>query len=187
ADALAQGVGRVSGTVVTEGGQRPISAAQVSIRGTTLGTVSGDDGRFVIANAPVGRQTVEVRRIGYAMLARTVEVVAGDAVTLTFPLAERAIALDEVVVTGTAGATEKRKLGNTVSTVNAAQVAEHMPVVDVGQLIAGRSAGVNMITTQGNVGSAGQIKIRGTKSVSLSSDPIMYIDGVRVNNNDDRS
>jgi TonB-dependent SusC/RagA subfamily outer membrane receptor len=185
--AFAQSVGRVTGTVVTEAGQRPIGAAQVSIRGTTFGTVTSDDGRFTIANAPTGRQTVEVRRIGYGMVARTVEVVAGDVVTLTIPLSERAIALDEVVVTGTAGATEKRKLGNTVSTVDATKVAENMPLVSVDQLIQGRSAGVNMITTQGNVGSAGQIKIRGTKSVSLSSDPIMYIDGVRVNNNDDRT
>jgi TonB-dependent SusC/RagA subfamily outer membrane receptor len=184
--ATAQSTGRVSGTVVADAGQRPIPGAQVSIRGTTAGTVTGDDGRFTIANAPVGRQVVEVRRIGYAMAARPVDVVAGETATLSISLSERAIALDEVVVTGTAGATEKRKLGNTVTTVDAAQVVQNAPLVSVDQLIQGRAAGVNMITTQGNVGSAGQIKIRGTKSVSLSSDPIIYIDGVRVNNSDDR-
>lgn len=183
----AQNTGRVTGTVVTEAGQRPIGAAQVTIRGTTFGTVTSDDGRFTIANAPSGQQTVVVRRIGYAMASRTVSLSAGETATLTIPLAERAIALDEVVVTGTAGATEKRKLGNTVTTVDASKLVENTPQVSVDQMIQGRAAGVNMITTQGNVGSAGQIKIRGTKSVSLSGDPIIYIDGVRVNNSDDRA
>lgn len=183
----AQGTGRISGTVVTETGQRPIGAAQIVLRGTTSGTVSSDDGRFTIANVPAGQQTIEVRRIGYGMVSRTVTVTAGETVTVTIGISERAIALDEVVVTGTAGATEKRKLGNTVTTVDASDVVAKAPMQSVDQLIEGRAAGVNMITTQGNVGSAGQIKIRGTKSVSLTSDPIMYIDGVRVNNNDDRT
>ena len=183
----AQGTGRITGSVLTEIGQRPISGAQVSLRGTTIATVTGDDGKFTLANVPIGRRTVEFRRIGYGMVSREVDVTAGATPNVTVALSERAIALNEVVVTGTAGATEKRKLGNTVTTVDASEVVQNTPVVSVDQLIQGRSAGVNMITTQGNVGSAGQIKIRGTKSVSLSSDPIVYIDGVRVNNTDDRS
>ena len=186
APALAQGTGRISGRVITESGQRPIGGAQVTLRGVTTGTVTGDDGRFTLANVRPGRQTVEVRRIGYGMASREVDVVAGATDTITVALSERAIALNEVVVTGTAGATEKRQLGNSVTTVDASQVVQNTPIVSVDQLIQGRSPGVNMITTQGNVGSAGQIKIRGTKSVSLSGDPIIYIDGVRVNNSDDR-
>jgi TonB-dependent SusC/RagA subfamily outer membrane receptor len=184
--AHAQGTGRISGMVVTEAGQRPISGVQVSLRGATTGTITGDDGRFTIANVRVGRHTVEVRRIGYGMATREVDVVAGATDTITVALSERAIALNEVIVTGTAGATEKRQLGNTVTTVDASNVVQNAPLASVDQLIEGRAAGVNMITTQGNVGSAGQIKIRGTKSVSLSGDPIIYIDGVRVNNSDDR-
>lgn len=183
----AQGTGRVAGTVVVEAGQRPMPGAQVAIRGTTLGSVTGDDGKFSIANVPAGRHTLEVRRIGFGAVNRAVDVAAGQTVTVVIGIAERAIALDEVVVTGTAGATERRKLGNTVTSVDASRIAETAPLVSVDQLIQGRAAGVNMITTQGNVGSAGQIKIRGTKSVSLSGDPIMYIDGVRVNNSDDRT
>ena len=149
--------------------------------------MSGDDGRFTISNVPVGRQTVDVRHIGFGAVARTVDVAAGQTVTLDVGLSERAISLDEVVVTGTAGATERRKLGNTLATIDATRIAESAPLVSVDQLIQGRTAGVNMLTTQGNVGSAGQIKIRGTKSASLGTDPIVYIDGVRVNSSDDRS
>src|SRR5690349_9358314 len=78
-----QGTGRISGIVVTEAGQRPIGAAQVVLKGTTSGTISSDDGRFTIANVPAGRQTIEVRRIGYGMVSRTVDVAAGETVTLT--------------------------------------------------------------------------------------------------------
>src|SRR5689334_8831165 len=151
APAHAQGTGRITGTVVTESGHRPISGAQVTLRGRTSGSVTGEDGRFSIANVPVGRQTVEVRRIGYGMVTRDIDVVAGATDTLTAELSERAIALNEVVVTGTAGATEKRKLGNTVTTVDAATIVQNAPLVSVDQLVQGRSAGVNMITTQGNV------------------------------------
>jgi TonB-dependent SusC/RagA subfamily outer membrane receptor len=182
----AQGVGRVNGTVVVEAGQRPMSGAQVTVRGTTLGSVSGDDGKFTIANVPAGPHTIEARRIGFAAVARSITVDVGQTVTLTIGLTERAIALDEVVVTGTASATERRKVGNSIASVDASKIVENAPLVSVDQLFQGRAAGVNMITTQGNVGSAGQIKIRGTKSVSLSGDPIIYIDGVRVNNSDDR-
>ena len=125
--------------------------------------------------------------IGYGAIVQRVEVAAGQTATMTIRLSERAIALDEIVVTGTAGATERKQLGNTVASIDASRIVETAPLASVDQLIQGRTAGVNMITTQGNVGSAGQIKIRGTKSASLSSDPIMYIDGVRVNSSDDRS
>ena len=183
----AQRVGRLSGTVVADAGQRPMAGAQVTVNGTTLRSISGDDGRFTIANVPIGRQTIDVRRIGYGAVARTVDVVEGQTVTITVRLSERAISLDEVIVTGTAGATERRKIGNTVASIDASKIAETSPLVSVDQLIQGRTSGVSMITTQGNVGSAGQIKIRGTKSASLGTDPIVYIDGVRVNSSDDRS
>lgn len=178
---------RVTGTVVNDAGRRPIAAAQVRVRGTTIGSVTGDDGRFTIANVPVGHQVIDIRHIGYGAVTRTLDIVAGQPVTLDVALSERAISLDETVVTGTAGSTERKVLGNTLTTIDASRIAETAPISSVDQLIAGRSPGVNMITTQGNVGSSGQIKIRGTKSASLSTDPIVYIDGVRVNASDDRS
>ena len=183
---LAQSTGRITGTVVAAAGGRPIAGAQILIRGSTAGSVSSEDGRFSIGNVPAGPQTVEARRIGYGAAILAVTVTAGQTATISIPLRERAIALDEVVVTGTAGAVERKQLGNTISTIDAVKVANAAPLVSVDQLIQGRSAGVQMVTTQGNVGSAGKITIRGTRSVSLSSDPIIYIDGVRANGSDDR-
>jgi len=178
--------GSITGTVLEETTRRPVAGAQVFVKGTGLITQAGETGRFTIANVPVGPQTVGVRQLGYAATEKAITVAVGRRDTLEFVLARQAISLNEVVVTGTATATEVRKLGNSVASVNVSELTEKTPILGVDQLLKGRTAGVIMNTAQSAVGSAGQIKIRGTKSISLPSDPAIYIDGVKVNNADDR-
>ena len=113
-------------------------------------------------------------------------IVASQRATLDFQLSDQAISLREVVVTGTATATEVRKIGNSVASVNVSELAEKSPILSVDQLIKGRTPGVIMNVGQSTVGTPGQIKIRGTKSIALPSDPVIYIDGVKINNTDDR-
>lgn len=178
--------GSVAGTVTDRTTQRPLVAAQVSIKGTRIGTQVGASGRYTIPTVPTGARTVVVRALGYALQEREVTITAGARETLDFQLNQQAISLNEVVVTGTGSATEVRKVGTSLASVNAADLTEKFPVLGVDQLIKGRTPGVIMNLAQGSVGTQGQIKIRGTKSISLGSDPVIYIDGVRVNNNDDR-
>ena len=184
--ALAQ-TGSVTGTVVEASGGRPIVGAQVSVRGTGLATQAGEGGRFTIANIPAGAHVIAVRQIGFAAGEKPVTIVAGQRDTVDFALAAQAVSLHEVVVTGTATATEVRKVGNSVASLNVTDIAEKAPILSVDQLLKGRTAGVIMNVTQGSVGTSGQIKIRGTKSISLPSDPALYIDGVKVNNAEDRA
>jgi TonB-dependent SusC/RagA subfamily outer membrane receptor len=179
-------MGSVTGTVVEGTGRRPIVGAQVFIKGTSLGTQAGEGGRFTLANIPPGPQTVGVRQIGFAAAEKAVTIAAGRRDTVDFVLVQQAISLNEVVVTGTATATEVRKVGNSVASVNVSELTEKAPILSVDQLLKGRTAGVMMNISQSAVGSSGQIKIRGTKSISLPSDPALYIDGVKVNNADDR-
>jgi TonB-dependent SusC/RagA subfamily outer membrane receptor len=178
--------GSVTGTVVEGTNRRPIVGAQVFVKGTALATQAGEGGRFTLANIPPGPHTIGVRQIGFAAAEKPVSIVAGRRDTLDFVLAEQAISLHEVVVTGTAAATEVRKVGNSLATVNVAELTEKSPILSVDQLLKGRTAGVIMNISQSAVGASGQIKIRGTKSISLPSDPALYIDGVKVNNADDR-
>ncbi|MEJ2521238.1 MAG: carboxypeptidase-like regulatory domain-containing protein, partial [Desulfuromonadales bacterium] len=70
-----------------------------------------------IVNVPAGSQTVRVTYIGYRSYDQTVDVSAGGTATANFQLTQSAIGLDEIVVTGTAGQTEKRALGNSVGMV----------------------------------------------------------------------
>jgi TonB-dependent SusC/RagA subfamily outer membrane receptor len=178
--------GSVAGTVVDAVSKRAVSGAQVWIKGTNIGTSTGEAGRYIIANVPPGNRVVGVRQIGFASQERPVTVTSGQRATVDFELVTQAVSLSEVVVTGTATATEVRRIGNSVASVNVGELAEKAPILGVDQLIKGRTPGVIMNVGQASVGTPGQIKIRGTKSIALPSDPVIYIDGVKINNSDDR-
>ncbi|MDF1501452.1 SusC/RagA family TonB-linked outer membrane protein [Roseisolibacter sp. H3M3-2] len=173
----AQGV--VAGTVVAEGSQRPLADAQVSIEGTTLGAATDVNGRFRITGATGTEVRVTVRRIGYRPTTVTARVGATD---VRVVLGERALELSQVVVTGTAGVQERRAIGNAVSTVNVAQVATTQPVRNLSDLLTGRASGVSVIGSSGQVGTGSRIRVRGASSLSLSNDPLIYVDGIRVDN-----
>jgi TonB-dependent SusC/RagA subfamily outer membrane receptor len=182
---LAAQNGTVTGVVTNTATLRPIIGLQVSMEGG-LGTLTGSAGRFILLNVPPGSITVEFTMIGFARETRTVTLVAGQTVELNVELTERAIALDEIVVTGSASATERRTIGNAVATVNAAELTAVMPITSVDELILGRSAGVQMDLGSGGGNFGGQIRIRGLKSASIRGDPAIYIDGVRVDGQHDR-
>jgi TonB-linked SusC/RagA family outer membrane protein len=171
--------GAVGGTVVAGAAATPIAGAQVIVQGTTNGAVTDAAGQFRISGLPGGQVTLEVRRIGFRMESRTVNV--GD-MDIRFVLVERAVDLEAIVVTGTPGATEKKRLGNAVSTIDAAAVTETQPINNLQELLNGRAAGVFIQPTSGAVGSGSRIRVRGASSFSLSNEPLLYVDGVRVNN-----
>src|SRR5690606_32095001 len=155
--------------------------AQVFIPGTSQGTLTNRDGGYLLAGVPAGSHTVRVSLIGYGSESRSVEVQAGQAATADFELRQSAIALDEVIVTGAGVATERRKLGNTVATIGT-DALEEAPVSNVSELLQGREPGVVGLPSGGSAGEGAKIRIRGTSSLSQSNEPIVYVDGVRVDN-----
>lgn len=184
---LAQTTGSITGLVTSSVGGRPLSGVQISIPGSGLGTITGNNGRYLIPNVPAGEMPVRADIIGFGPQEVRVTVLVGQGVVADFVLTERAISLDEIVVTGSGVETARRKLGNSISTVNAAEIVASAPVTTVDQLIQGRSAGVAMNLASGTVGLGGMLRIRGMTSVSLSGDPVVYIDGIRVDASHDQS
>ena len=170
--------GVIAGTVVTRSAQ-PLPNVQVAVTGTQLGTTTDAQGRFRITGATGGTVTVAFRRIGYQPVDQQVQVGTTD-LRVTMP--ERAIELGEVVVTGTAGVAEKRAIGNSVTTVNAAEVTATQPVKNFQDLLTGRASGVSVVASSGQVGSGARIRVRGASSLSLPNDPLIYVDGIRVDN-----
>lgn len=169
----------IAGTVVAERSLRPLAAVQVQVAGTQVGTLTDENGRFVIDGLTGQRVTLRVVRIGYATVTQEVTVGSRD---IEIQIAPSAISLDEMVVTGTAGGQQRRAIGNSVATVRASDVVERAPVRSVQDLINARAPGVVVMPGTGQVGSGSNIRIRGTSTFSLSSDPLIYVDGVRVNN-----
>jgi TonB-linked SusC/RagA family outer membrane protein len=166
---------------VTEAGTgRPLANVQVSLRGGQRGTLTGASGQYAITEVSPGEAVVTVESIGYRSGEQTVTVQAGQTVTADFELSQAAIDLDEIVVTGTAGRTTRRALGNSVSTVNAEAITESAPISNVQDLLHGRTPGVQLLSSTGVVGGSSRIRVRGSSSLSAGNEPVVFIDGVRV-------
>lgn len=176
--AVAQPAGAIAGQVTDASTNEPLGGAQVVFVGTNTGVTTSSDGRYRIEAVP-GVQQVRVVMLGYSESTREVEVAAGETAVADFALEPSALALDELVVTAT-GEQRRRELGNAIAKVDAAALVQAAPVTNFQELLSGRSAGVNVLPASGTIGSGSRIRIRGLSSASLSNDPLIYIDGVRV-------
>jgi TonB-linked SusC/RagA family outer membrane protein len=168
----------ISGRVTTRDIGAPISEARVVVVGTSLYTLTNADGRYTLRGVPVGPQSVRVSRIGFLEQKQEVKVVAGTPDVLNFTLAAAVIRLQEVVTTAT-GEQRRVEIGNSVSTVNAAERTKSAPITDMASLLVAQSPGVQ-VAPGNTTGVGARIRIRGVNSLSLVNDPIYIIDGVRM-------
>ncbi len=179
APAAAQDRGVITGTITDASTGAPLIGVQVVVEGTTIGGLTAANGRFRIQSVPTGTRTVRAILIGYGPVTEVVSIVAGETVVVDLALATSAIALDEVVVTAV-GNQRKRELGNAVGTIDAASITETAPVNSITDLLTGRTAGVQVAASSGQAGMGSRIRIRGSSSISLSNEPLLYVDGIRV-------
>lgn len=136
--------GTVSGKVTDAASGGPVSGAQVTIAGTGLGAMSGDDGSYRIANVPAGTYTVIARRIGYQELRQpNVSVAGGGTVTLNLAMRETENILTAVAVTGTRNEPEKvLESPNQIGVISSERIAERPAVTVADNLRA--TAGVDV-------------------------------------------
>ena len=172
--------GTIVGSISEDASGRALTGAQVFISEISLGTLARGDGRFLLLNVPAGTHTVTVEMLGYSPASEEVEVSSGQTVTLDFVLALQALELDAIVVTGTAGVTQRRQIGHTIGVIRAAEVSERASISDLNQLLQGRVSGATFITGSGNTGGAQPIALRGFSSITRSTQPLVYLDGVRI-------
>ncbi len=178
--ASAQQGGTVTGVVRAQATQQPLSSAQIQVVGTPRGGLSGEDGRYVIAGVPAGEYTIRATLLGYSRAEVTVTVQAGQTVTADFALAQSAIALDEIVVTGTSGGQQRRELGNSVGQIQVGDQLDIAPVANANELLTSRTPGLTLMSNSGQAGSSSNIRIRGAGSLSGGYQPVFYVDGVRI-------
>ena len=174
--------GTVTGRVTDARTLQPVGSAQVFNNDLGIGVLTREDGRYILADVPIGTHTLQVQRIGYGTVRATIDVAANESVTQDFSISEDALALDAIVVTGTPGGTRQRAVGNSVGRVQAAEIAEVAPVQTMQDLIGSREPGLSFDRSSGNLGTGSQIRIRGISSVSMGAQPLIYVDGVRVDN-----
>lgn len=178
ADIVAQEMGTVTGRVVDATDLSPLAGAQVFLIGTGQGTLTNQAGRYVILNVPPGTYTLRAHIIGYSAPDQQITVRAGQTLELNFSMQIEPLGLDELVVTGTAGAARRREIGNSIAQLNAADITE--PPVTVDAMLQGRVAGMSVMQGSGGSGSGARIRLRGNISVAMSNQPLLYVDGIRV-------
>ena len=171
----------VSGTVLDARSNQPVVGASVSIVGTRLGAITGNNGKYRIALVPTGAQVIFVRQLGYTPQRRAADL-TNTPVTIDFTMELSATSLDHVIVTATAGGELRRSLGNAVATINADDAIAKSSAQSVSSLIGARAPGVIIGATTGRLGAGPSIQIRGRSSIGLDNSPLIFIDGIRVNN-----
>lgn len=182
--AAQQGTGTVSGQVADSASRAPLVGAEIIVTGEAGAGVrtvrTGVNGRYTVAGLAPGAATVSVRQVGFAPRALRVTVRANETVTADFFLPAQTARLDQVVVTGTGGVTQRRAVGNVVESIDAKDVMAVAPARSVQEVIGARTPGLIVLPAAGQVGTGAQLRVRGVGSLSLSNDPIIYIDGVRM-------
>jgi len=172
--------GTISGTIIDAKSGLPLPDVTVSVDGSTSVARSGTRGEFRLVNVPGSTALIRAARIGYQ--AARVNARVGDA-AVRIEMAELAIKLDAVVVTGTAGEVQTRTLGNAVGRVEVSNTLALVGSTTKAQdMLSSSVPGVRIMRASGNVGAGGTTRIRGSGSLSLSNEPLIYIDGVRSNN-----
>jgi hypothetical protein len=141
---IARAQTRITGVVTDSAGGFPVSGVNVTISGTTLGALTGEEGRYTINGVSAGTHIIEARRLGYALTRRTgVIVTAGQTATVDIKMASTALHLQETVITGVVDPTAGTKVPFTVGRVT----REDAPVPPMNAIagVQGKIAGVAMV------------------------------------------
>ncbi|NUQ22190.1 MAG: SusC/RagA family TonB-linked outer membrane protein [Gemmatimonadaceae bacterium] len=172
----------ITGKVVEKATQRPISDVTVRVSGTTIGARTNDDGVYRIVNVPPGQVTLRATRIGFSAATQTVTATVGTVDNVNFVLDVAVTTLDEVVTNAVTGQAERRREQGT--NVGQIQVSDIQPsqITKFTDVLTGRTAGVTVQGTSGTPGTGQRIHIRGANSLSLSNEPLVYVDGIQISN-----
>ncbi|WP_445957530.1 SusC/RagA family TonB-linked outer membrane protein [Yeosuana sp.] len=166
----------VTGTVTEQSSSQPLPGVNILIKGTSSGTATDFDGNYQI-NAKNGDVLV-FSYVGY----NPVEITYAGQSTLNVQLIENAAQLDEVVIIGY-GSVKKQDLTGAADLITAKDFNEG-PILSAQELIAGKLAGVSVTSGGGAPGEGQEIRIRGLGSLSLSSSPLIVLDGLPLDGGD---
>jgi TonB-linked SusC/RagA family outer membrane protein len=173
--------GTITGTVVDAATKQPIRGALIGIDGNTSAASTRSDGTFRLLNVAAGTHRITIRRVGYALYSQPVTVQDNLVATVSVALKVAVTRLNEVVTTAL-GDQRRLEVGNVIAHLDVDSIAPTAPVSNLSDLLAGRVAGLQITTSSGMVGGQTSIRIRGQSSLTLGSDPIVIVDGVRQDN-----
>ncbi len=176
----ARQTGQIGGTVTSTATGQALANVRISVMGTDILQTTDGQGRFLLPNVPAGTHTVTATRIGYGQVRTQVQLAAGGATTLAFRLSRLVVALEGIVVTGTAIAAQRREIGNSISLITSEDI-ELSGAVDLDEILRGKAPGLSIQGQTAVPGAGSQILIRGISSIEGRNRPLIYLDGIRIN------
>lgn len=165
----------VKGSVV-DSNNEPLIGVSVKVVGTSTGTVTDFDGNFNL-NVPSSSSELEFTYVGYT----SQKVRVGSNTSFNIIMADDAHALSTVVVTALGIKKDSKKLGYSVSTVDASDLTKTASP-NLGSALYGKAAGVRIQTAPGGAAGAISINVRGLNSITGTNQPLIVVDGVPIHN-----
>jgi TonB-linked SusC/RagA family outer membrane protein len=161
---------KISGTVTEENGQ-PLPGVTVVVKGTTLGTITNEDGEYTLANVP-DDATIQFSFVGMI----TQEVIVGNQSTIDITMMPDAIGIEEVVAIGY-GTLERNKISTSITSVAPEKIKAQV-TSSIDQSLEGQVAGLSVRQTSGAPGGGSELRIRGSGSIGAGDQPLFVIDGI---------
>ena len=167
---------KVTGKVTASDDGSPLPYATISVKGTTTGAYSDDDGNYSITVSP--NDVLVFSTVGFV----TQEVSVNNRSVINVALAPDALALEETIVVAY-GTAKKGTYTGSASVVKKESLKD-APSVSFENALNGKVAGLQVTTNSGQAGSTSSIRVRGIGSMNASNEPLYVIDGVPVSSGD---
>jgi TonB-linked SusC/RagA family outer membrane protein len=168
----------VTGRVLSALDKQPMPGVTVSVKGTTNGVMTNVKGDFSV-NVPAGKATLVISFVGY--LSKQVEVTAGQT-NIEVSLTEDVQQLNDVVVVGYSSK-KQSELTSAVTVVSANKLKD-VTANNIGTMLQGKVAGLQVVNSSGAPGSVAEIRLRGVSSVNANQSPLFVVDGIIGGNYD---
>jgi len=171
----------ISGVITDKRTKETLPGVSVKVKGSASGTQTDNKGFYRIA-IPQDKDevTIEVKYIGFKLREFNVSRNASNT-TINVQLEEDLLGLDEVVITGQGMDISKRRLSSNVVSIGEKEIRD-IPAQRIDQLLQSKLPNAQIRLTGGQAGATSIIRSRGVNSAFISSTPIIYVDGVRMDN-----
>ncbi len=167
---------QIKGLVTSSEDGQPLPGASITVKGTTIGSVTDFQGKYTLS-VPSTAQLLVFSFVGM----KTQEVAISGRTIIDAIIEPSVVGLEEVVVTALGITREKKSLGYTVQDVKSEELNQTR-TGNVVTSLSGKVAGVSITSATGNMGGSTRITIRGVRSISGNNEPLFVVDGVPLDN-----
>ncbi|MFD2532754.1 SusC/RagA family TonB-linked outer membrane protein [Gracilimonas halophila] len=168
--------GTLTGKITSEETGEELTGVNIFIVELGRGAATDINGDYTIENITPGDYSIRVSYVGFSNIEETITISAGEN-TRDFEMRPDVGLLDEIIVSGVGGETERKKLTVSVTKVDEAQLSR-VPATSVSGSLAGKVSGVTIRSSSGQPGGASQIQLRGDNNLNTGSQPLIIVDGV---------